>query len=117
MGQLAAYTGISTAQISRLESGERANPASDGLAEIAAKLDTTVDYLVGLTDQPLPQGEEIETQTALEWQLLELFREFPPEQQDIILRQLMFMILHPPLGDQDVAGAIVRKGKAAPRQP
>ncbi len=46
---VAAKTGLSVAQVYRLEAGERPNVAAVTLARVALALDTTVEYLLGLT--------------------------------------------------------------------
>ncbi len=48
--QLAAKAGLSAAQIYRLQNDERPNVSALVLAHIAGALDTTLEYLVGLTN-------------------------------------------------------------------
>ena len=48
--EVAAEAGISVAQVYRLEAGDRPNVAAVTLARIAQVLDTTMEYLLGLTD-------------------------------------------------------------------
>lgn len=57
LGQLAAYSGVSKAQISRIESRQRRNPSADTLMNLAQALGTTTDYLLGLTDDPRKPAE------------------------------------------------------------
>jgi transcriptional regulator with XRE-family HTH domain len=47
---LASRTGLSEAQVHRLERGERPDAPVDAVALVALALNTTVEYLVGLTD-------------------------------------------------------------------
>ena len=47
---LAIASGVSARHIWRLEAGERPNVAAVTLARIAQVLDTTLEYLLGLTD-------------------------------------------------------------------
>jgi transcriptional regulator with XRE-family HTH domain len=55
-GRLATYSGVSRAQISRIESGQR-RPSAEVLMKLAKALDTTTDYLLGLTDDPRKPAE------------------------------------------------------------
>ena len=47
---------VSTRHFRRLEAGQRPNTAAITLARIALVLDTTVEYLLGLTDDDRPIG-------------------------------------------------------------
>jgi transcriptional regulator with XRE-family HTH domain len=51
--QLAEKLDLGTKQIWRYESGEN-DPTGDILGRIARELNTSVDYLLGLTDEPMP---------------------------------------------------------------
>jgi transcriptional regulator with XRE-family HTH domain len=51
-GQLATYAKVDRSYLSLIESGARTNVGSDHLKKIAHALETTIDYLVGLTDDP-----------------------------------------------------------------
>lgn len=53
-GQLAYKAGISISSIHRIEAGERPNTSGVILGQIAEALQTTVDYLIGRTDDPGP---------------------------------------------------------------
>ncbi len=52
---LASLSGVSVSQLYRLEKGERPRVAAVTLARIAQALETSVDYLLGLTDNSKPQ--------------------------------------------------------------
>lgn len=52
--ELARAAGLSVAQVYRLEAGNRPNTAAVTLARIAVALDTTVEYLLDLTDDRGP---------------------------------------------------------------
>ncbi|RLI78370.1 hypothetical protein DRP07_11155 [Archaeoglobales archaeon] len=54
---IALGTGLSPAQISRYESGER-TPTEEAIRRIAQFLGVSADYLLGLTDDPAPKGKE-----------------------------------------------------------
>ena len=57
-GVLAYKADTTVTQISRLENNDRPGAQAVIVARIAAALETTVDYLVGLTDDPgIPHGE------------------------------------------------------------
>lgn len=47
---VAQVTGLSVAQVYRLEAGERPNVAAVTLARVAQALDTSVEYLLNMTD-------------------------------------------------------------------
>lgn len=53
-GQLATYARVNRSYLSLIERGVRTNVGSDHLTKIARTLNTTVDYLVGLSDDPRP---------------------------------------------------------------
>ncbi|MBN1955859.1 MAG: helix-turn-helix transcriptional regulator [Anaerolineae bacterium] len=48
--EVARRAGISTAQVYRLENGERPNATAVTMARIAQALGTSVEYLLGMTD-------------------------------------------------------------------
>jgi transcriptional regulator with XRE-family HTH domain len=50
--ELAAQSGVTTAYISRIETGERPNIGGDVLIRLAEALQTSTDYLLGQTDDP-----------------------------------------------------------------
>ena len=50
--ELARLAGITPRHVWRLEAGGRPRVAAVTLARIALALDTTLDYLMGLTDDP-----------------------------------------------------------------
>jgi transcriptional regulator with XRE-family HTH domain len=52
--ELAKRAGLERSHISQMESGRRANVEAWVLARLAAALNTSMDYLLGLTDNPLP---------------------------------------------------------------
>lgn len=58
--KLARLTELTTRQIWRMEAGERPNVRAITLARVAQVLDTSIDYLMGLTDQSnnQPPAEE-----------------------------------------------------------
>jgi len=53
-GQLALYAKIDQGYLSRIERGVRTNVGAAYLKKLADSLNTSMDYLVGLTDDPRP---------------------------------------------------------------
>jgi len=92
-GQVEAYSGVDRSLISRLERGERANTYAKTIADLARVLNTTADYLLGLTDSPvLPDEEQL---TQVEYRCIRQFRELSEADQQYILRQLEFAQRYP----------------------
>lgn len=67
VGQLAYKTGISRAHIYRIENNERPNVSGALLALVAEALDTSTDYLLGLTNDPRsrPLAEDLDDDPEL----------------------------------------------------
>lgn len=83
---LAKDIGISSGSITRWKQGSM--PNSETLALLAERLGTTTDYLLGKTDKknkPTVIDDNYEL-TSKEEDLIELFRQLSPEQQEIVLR-------------------------------
>ena len=55
---IALATGITPAQISRYEAGLQ-SPTEDAIRKIAQFLGVSADYLLGLTDDPIPKSGEL----------------------------------------------------------
>ena len=51
---------VTARHIWRLEAGKRPNVAAVTLARIALAVDVEINYLLGLTDVPSPESEEVE---------------------------------------------------------
>ncbi len=85
-GDLAVKCGIAQTQVSKYERGT-VTPSANALAAIADALDTSADYLLGLTDAPTP-GEKPAPQpslTAPEAELLDLLRSLDaPAQRQLV---------------------------------
>lgn len=60
-GQVAAYEGISPQYLSKLELGTNEPGVWDLLARLARRYETSADYILGLTDDPVPRkrGESL----------------------------------------------------------
>jgi len=54
VGQLQYKSGLSAAHIYRIEDGARQNLSADTLTKLADGLNTSVDFLLGRTDDPSP---------------------------------------------------------------
>ena len=60
LGQVSAYEDVSAQYLSGLELGKNSPNVWPLLAKLARRYNTTADYLLGLTDDPSPRGEESE---------------------------------------------------------
>lgn len=65
LGYLETQSGVSKSQISLMSRNERPNVSAAILAKLAIALGCTVDYLLGLTDDPRPPAESTEKQMIL----------------------------------------------------
>lgn len=74
--QVALYLGLSTAHISNLESGKR-EPSLDLLVQLADYYRCSVDYLLGVTDDPRPASKQALSTPALD--AIDLIDSLPPE--------------------------------------
>ena len=93
-GQLSMYSSVSQAHISRLESGRVESLGGEALKKVARALETTTDYLLGMSNNPAPPGAENMPRTELEWQMLKRFRQLSPEQQRYEIALLDFTLEH-----------------------
>jgi transcriptional regulator with XRE-family HTH domain len=81
---LAGLAGIDQTQISKYELGKN-DPGADALAALAKALDTTTDWLVGLTDvsqRPLRGTADLSDD---EREILKIFRSKSPEKRKQIV--------------------------------
>ena len=100
--QLGRASGVRRSHISRLETGQRENPSVDITARLAVALDTSTDYLMGLTDDPRPVREVIHPSSdysVLADQAYQLMLQVPPERQHEILALLRAMVTNLPSPD------------------
>jgi len=93
-GQVSYRSGVSVGHIYRMLSGERPNASAITLGKIAEALNTTTDYLLGLSDQHWLADQTSTPRTELEWQLLDDFRKFPEDEQRTILNMVQFLQQH-----------------------
>lgn len=82
-GDLAELSGLSQAQISRYETGEN-EPTADALVRLATVLQTTSDYLIGLSNQYSPTPDESNLNEN-ERALIEIYRSKPLDGQARLL--------------------------------
>ena len=59
MGELATYSGVKYDTVYSLKSGRRPNTRADTLKRIADALDTSVDYLLGESDERKPPAKQL----------------------------------------------------------
>jgi len=83
--ELAELVGTSQKQISKYEHGVN-DATGDVLASLARALETTTDYLLGLTDDPSRQMRTSGDLNDDEKQLLEIFRQKSPEKRNQMLQ-------------------------------
>ena len=62
--ELAAHLGITPGVLSDWKSG-RLRPSSEAISKLAAYMNVTADYLLGLSDDPYPHGEEPVAEVAI----------------------------------------------------
>ena len=71
--ELAAALGTTQSQISRYEKGEN-DPTGEVLASLARELETTADWILGLTDEISRAARSFDDLSADEQQLVEIYR-------------------------------------------
>lgn len=90
--QLALHSGVDPSLISRIERGIRPNVYVETAGALARALNTSTDYLLGLTARPFPPQQFPEPGTELEYALLERFRKLSEEQQRLALAQVDLLL-------------------------
>ena len=94
-GQVAVYAQVNRSYISQIEHDHVQSVGSEILKEIARCLETTPNYLLGLTDRPWLSDNTTEPATELEYQMLDEFRKIKdPEDQRYALAQLELYVEH-----------------------
>ena len=94
--ELARRAGLTGSQVSRLENDERPGVQAVAVGQIAAVLNTTSDYLMGLTADPFRQP-------PVDWRtdpahlvrvqrLIERLMQLPEEQQDRIMDAVLTLL-------------------------
>ena len=86
--QVAEVVGVGKSTVRKWETGMIANMRRDKIALIAKALHTTPAYLMGWAEDPveslLPEQQLSEGERAL----VELFRQVPEDQQDLVLSMI-----------------------------
>lgn len=95
-GVLAYKAGISTAHVYRLERGERPHASAVVVGKVARALQTTVEYLIGLTSDPSPlQSSDIELDPECAVQLQDVTQRLarlPARVQKHVVEAMMMML-------------------------
>jgi len=91
-GQVAAYARVDRSYVSQIENGHVTSVGATILLNLARLLNTSTDYLLGLTANPWPPDNTTEPTTELEWKLLEEFRKLTEAEQPIALEQVRLII-------------------------
>lgn len=86
ISQLEQLTTISAAHLYRIEKGQRI-PGADTLARLASALETSADYLLGISDDPSPRPitNHPALLNPLLQELINLWPDIPPLVQESLL--------------------------------
>jgi len=113
--QVALYLGLSTAHISNIENGNR-EPSLDLLARLADYYRCSVDYLLGLTDDPRPASKQALSEAAVD--AVNLIDSLPPERRaaavGVLRTVLIFAEVGVPLPEEEREVVGSASTKAAP---
>lgn len=82
--QVAKVVGVGKSTVRKWETGMIANMKRDKIASLAKALGTTPAYLMGWKEKTPPEDKPKDLSEG-ERMMLELFRQIPEEQQDIVL--------------------------------
>ena len=97
-GVLAYKTGVSASYIYKLETGGRANASADILGRMADALETTIEYLIGATNDPAPLAArtldvDLSPEHLLRLQrFVERVARLPQERQQVVMDALMTLL-------------------------
>lgn len=83
--QVANIVGVGKSTVRKWETGTIANMRRDKIALLAKALGTTPAYLMGWKESQEEVSPPVETLTEGEEMLLELFRQIPEHQQELVL--------------------------------
>lgn len=91
-GQLEIQTGVSKSQISLMVNEKRPNASAIIVGKLAQVLGCSVDYLLGLTDDPRPVSAIASPHHITEEQaaILEALSELPPNEQEFVKGIIQF---------------------------
>ena len=84
--QVASVVGVGKSTVRKWETGMIANMRRDKIALLAQALYTTPEYLMGWEKETSPISEPLLTEE--EKMLLDLFRQVPEDQQQLVLRMI-----------------------------
>jgi transcriptional regulator with XRE-family HTH domain len=90
--QLAQRLNVGQNQVSRYEHGAY-NPSLETLVKMANELDTTTDYLLGVSNRPQRDAEPEPDLSDIERQVVELLREYVDEAQHEIVNAVNALLL------------------------
>lgn len=91
-GQLATYAEMEQSYLSMIEAGKRTNVGADILERMTLVLETTVEYLIGLTDDPSPIPEVLaDVQPDVAWVARQL-NQLPAALRDRYVRAINAML-------------------------
>jgi repressor LexA len=82
--QLAELTGVNQPQISRWELGEN-DITGETLSALSRALNTTADWLLGLSENPFPPGVTDAVLDSLEAELISTLRTIRPTHRHVLL--------------------------------
>lgn len=95
-GQVARYAGVAQSTLSELERGEIAPKTIDALVNLAGYFGCSVDYLLGLTDDPRPTDQRSVSEPAVE--AINLIDSLPPERRAAAVELLRNIIVFAEVG-------------------
>jgi len=91
-GQLATYAEMEQSHLSMIEAGKRSNVGVDYLERMTLVLETTVEYLIGVTDDPSPMPEVLaDVQPDVAWVARQL-NQLPADLRDRYVRAINAML-------------------------
>ena len=86
--QVGDIVGVGKSTVRKWETGMIANMKRDKIALLAKALGTTPAYLMGWKDEPKTKAPDEPKLTEGEKMLLDLFRQVPEEQQQLVLQMI-----------------------------
>ena len=112
--QVALYLGLSTAHVSNIESGTR-EPSLDLLVRLAEYYRCSVDYLLGITDDPRPASQQSVSEAAVD--AINLIDSLPPEKRpsavELLRAIIVFADVGVPLPEMEVVTELVGRDAGA----
>lgn len=84
--EAAAYINLSQPQYSAWENGRCKKIDPQAITKLAARFNVTTDYLLGQVEKMKESTVKDDGLTEVEWALIKIFRQIPPEEQDRVVR-------------------------------